>query len=178
MLVLLRLAPKKGAEELSTPSAMVPAYQKENKSRRHKKPGRKAGHPGSHRPVPDHVDRTEERRAECCPDCGGKLKRRNVTRERYVEDIPQDIKPEVVKNVIYRDWCPKCRKVVSGRVPDALPGSSVGLRILILTAFWHYMVGNTLSRILTTTSSLFSFKLKQGGLHHRWNRLADYLRPW
>ena len=64
------------AADPSTPSAQKPVFAKDNKSdrRRSKKPGRKKGHKGSRRQQPK-IDRTVEHQADCCPDCGGALKR-------------------------------------------------------------------------------------------------------
>ena len=73
----------------SCPSGQKPVFVKPNKNdKRNKKPGRKKGHPGSRRKQPTRIDRTEEHRASCCPDCGGKLKKCSGTRERIIEDIP------------------------------------------------------------------------------------------
>ena len=59
----------------STPSATVPAFQKEPGKKRKKKPGAKPGHKGSRRPPPV-VNRHETHRLENCPDCGTKLNKR------------------------------------------------------------------------------------------------------
>ena len=54
----------------STPSGMQPPYQKPAvPARGKKKPGRKNGHPGSHRAAPTHIDLFAEHRAEVCPQC-------------------------------------------------------------------------------------------------------------
>ena len=43
-------------ETPATPSGMKPAYKKPNAPKRKKKPGRKAGHAGSRRPLPKEID--------------------------------------------------------------------------------------------------------------------------
>ena len=97
----------------ATPSGMKPTYLKPNISRRRKKPGRKAGHPGSRREPPARIDQRETHRAEVCPDCGGPLNRCSETRARYTEDIPE-VQPVVTGPsfgrcpTIHRDWCPQC----------------------------------------------------------------------
>jgi hypothetical protein len=114
----------------STPSGMVPTYEKPTvKPRGKKRPGAKPGHAGSRRQKPPRIDRRAEHRAKSCPDCGGPLNRCAETRVRYVEDIP-DIQPEVTEHTIHRDWCPKCHKKVEPPVTDALPGSQLGNRVL------------------------------------------------
>ena len=88
----------------STPSGMIPTYQKPTiKPRGKKRPGAKHGHPGSRRETPQRIDWRAKHRADNCPDCGGRLKRCEETRVRYIEDIP-DIQPEVTEHTIHRDW--------------------------------------------------------------------------
>src|SRR5690606_38403000 len=125
--------------------------------------GRKKGHSGARREVPDRIDREEEHRAECCPDCGGPLNECAETRERYTEDIPE-VEPVVTKHTIHRDWCPNCKKKVEPPVTDALPGSQIGNRVLVLSAWLHFALGNTLSQITEVFNFHLQFKLSPGGL--------------
>jgi len=173
-----RLA-KTSHETPSTPSGMKPLYQKPQASARgKKKPGRKAGHPGSRREPPACIDWREEHRAEVCPDCGGPLNRCQETRTRYVEDIPGDIQPEVTEHTIHRDWCPRCKKKVEPVVNSALPGATIGNRVLVLSAWLHYCLGNTLSQIVEVFNFHLWFQLSPGGLVDMWRRLAQILQSW
>lgn len=147
----------------ATPSGMVPPYEKPAKSRRRKKPGRQAGHPGVRRAAPERIDRREDHRLEACLDCGGRLSRGGSTRTRYVEDIPH-IEPEVVEHTIHRDWCSRRRKTVEPKVPDALPGAALGHRVLVLSAWLHYALGNTLSQIVDVFNFHLPMKITPGGL--------------
>lgn len=162
----------------SAPSASVPAYQKEPGKQRKKKPGAKNGHKGSRRPPPEKITRREEHRATCCPDCGGKLRKRAETRKRYTEDIPDNITPEVTEHTIHRDYCPHCRKTVEPVVPDAMPNATIGNRTVVLAAFLHYFVGATISQIVEIFNTQFYFKLTPGGLVHLWHKLALTLLLW
>src|SRR5208337_1501331 len=128
----------------ATPSAMKPVYQKPATPRRRKKPGRKVGHEGARRPPPEVVHEHKVHRAACCPHCQGSLKRCDERRVRYTEDIPENIQPVVTEHTIHRDWCPHCKKSVEPRVPDALPGSQIGNRVVALAAWLHYGQGQTL----------------------------------
>jgi len=161
----------------STPSATVPAYQKEPGKKRKKKPGAKPGHKGSRRPPPI-VNRHETHRLENCPDCGTKLNKRKQTRPRIIEDIPKDITPEVTEHTIHRDYCPKCKKIVEPIVPDAMPNASIGNRTVVLTAFLHYFIGITISKIIEVFNTQFQFPLTPGGLVDIWHRLALVLMLW
>lgn len=161
----------------STPSGMKPPYQKPPVKTRKKRPGGKPGHSGSRRRTPERIDWQVEHRADRCPDCGGKLKRCQETRTRYTEDIPQ-VEPEVTEHTIHRDWCPKCRKRVEPTVPDALPGSTLGNRVLVLSAWLHYGLGNTLSQIVEVFNFHLQMKLTSGGLVQMWYRLQAILYAW
>ena len=161
----------------STPSAMVPVYKKPNKSKRRKKPGAKKGHRGSRRPPPERIDRKVEHQADHCPDCGGGLNRCEETRTRYTEDIPE-IQPEVTEHTIRRDWCSRCRQKVEPPIPDALPGSTLGLRVLVLSAWLHYALGNTLSQIVEVFNFHLQLKISSGGLVQMWYRLQEILFVW
>jgi transposase len=146
----------------ATPSGMKPIHQKPNTLWRRKKPGRKAGHEGSRRPPPEVAHEHKQHRAACCPHCQGPLKRCAQTRTRYTEDIPEDIQPVVTEHVIHRDWCPRCRKSVEPRVPDALPGSQIGNRVLALAAWLHYGSGRKRSQ---GTVPVFAAERAQGDRH-------------
>lgn len=164
----------------STPSGMVAPFQKPAvaHSKRKKKPGAKPGHAGARRLAPERIDRTVEHRASNCPDCGGPLTQCQETRERFIEDIPENLKPQVTQHVIHRDWCGRCRKQVEPKVPDALPGSSLGNRVLVLSAFLHFCLGNTLGQIVDVFNFHLLLKLTPGGLVQMWHRLAELLFAW
>ena len=163
----------------STPSGSVPPYQKPTTpKRRGKGPGRKPGHAGSCRSGPAKIDQTKTHRLKSCPDCGGRLKRCNQTRTRCTEDIPQNINPVVTEHVIHRDWCPQCAKHVEPKVSDAMPGSQIGNRVLVLTAWLHYGLGTTISQIVETFNYHLQMKVTPGGLVQMWHRLAELLYAW
>ncbi len=163
----------------STPSGMQPVYGKpQTPVRGKKKPGRKMGHPGSRRVPPERIDRRETHRTKVCPDCGGPLDRRAETRTRYTEDIPEGIRPEITEHTIHRDWCPRCKKKVEPVVAAALPGATLGNRVLVLSAWLHYVLGNTLSQIVEVFDFHLLFQVTPGGLLHMWRRLAEILLPW
>jgi hypothetical protein len=164
----------------SAPSGSQPPHQKPttSKGRRKKTPGRKKGHSGSRRAPPQHVDHHEEHRAESCPTCGGPLNRCQETCTRYTEDIPAGIQPEVTQHTIHRDWCPNCRKKVKPVVTAALPKCTLGNRALVLTAWLHYALGNTLSQIVEVFNFHLQLKVTPGGLLQMWYRLQGVLFPW
>lgn len=179
-----RIAEQKSAEPAhshdtpATPSGSKPPYSKPSTSPRgKKKPGRKPGHPGTRRKVPARIDRRVDHRAQACPDCGGPLNRCSETRTRYIEDIPE-IEPEATEHTIHRDWCPHCRKKVEPPVPDGLPGAALGNRVLVLSAWLHYALGNTLSQIVEVFNFHLQLPLTPSGLVQMWYRLQAILYGW
>ena len=168
------------AEDPSPPSSQKPVFTKPNRNdkKRNKKPGRKKGHKGSRRQSPQKIDRTVEHIADCCPDCGGELKRRSSKRKRIIEDIPETASVETVEHVIHRDFCPACDKIVEPVVAEALPKSSIGNGIVILSAWLHYALGNTISQILSVFNFHLQFQISAGGLVQMWHRLSDIFLAW
>jgi transposase len=162
----------------STPSGMVPLYEKPTVSKRSKTPGAKPGHPGTCRTPPPEITHHEEHPPLThCPDCGSPLLPPSERRFRLIEDIPET-QPEVTEHSIPRHWCPRCRKLVEPPVPDALPGATFGHRLVALTAWLHYGLGTTLSQILAVLQHHLHFRLSEGGLVDAWQRVAHLLRPW
>jgi transposase len=162
----------------ATPSGMMPLHQKPNTPKRRKKPGRKPGHEGARRPLPEEIHEHKEHRAPCCPHCQGRLTRCGQTRTRYTEDIPENIEPVVTEHVIHRDWCPRCKKSVEPRVPEALPGSQIGNGVVALSSWLHYGLGQTLDHIVEVFNCHLHFQLTPGGLVQQWYRLQTILYPW
>ena len=122
----------------TTPSGMIPVYEKASAQGSRKRPGAKPGHPGARRRVPERIDRRVTHRLACCPRCGGRLRRTGRTRTRWTEDIPDHPTSLVTEHTIHRDWCPCCRQQVEPKVPDALPGATLGHRTLVFSAWLHY----------------------------------------
>lgn len=169
----------------STPSGMIPPFEKDAASKggkkRKKKRGAKRGHPGSCRSKPLRIDRQEEHRLDQCPDCGGPLQQCNgeaSVRSRIIEDIPEDIQPEVTEHIIHRDYCPTCRRHVEPPIDAALPKATIGNRLLCLTAYWHYALGMTITQILETLNYHLHFQISQGGLIQKWSQARKILQVW
>lgn len=162
----------------SAPSGQTPPYVKPTKKTRAKPKGGKPGHPGHRRPTPTRIDKQEDHTLSECPECHGSVRPCNSSRTRIIEDIPTDITPVVTEHTIRRYWCPHCRKTVEPVVPDALPGSTIGLRVAVLSAWLHYLLGTTLAQIIDVFNFHLQFKLSSGGLIQMWKRLRELLLAW
>jgi len=177
----MRMGQTQQAGGANQPSATIPPFQKENTAgsspKKKRKRGGQPGHKGTRRPKPK-PDRTRPHRCDNCPDCGGKLRRTKEKRERLTEDIPENLKSVVTKEVIHRDYCPKCQKRVEPKLPDVLPGCELGNRVLVFSALLHYLQGLTISQIVDTFNYHLRMKVTPGGLVQMWHRLADLLFAW
>ncbi len=167
-----------GQPSPSTPSGMVPIYTKPNKSKRHKKPGARKGHPGTRRLKPVKIDERETHRLKSCPHCSGKLQRCQRSRTRTIEDIPEVIEPVVTEHTIHRDYCPHCKKHVEPVVPDAMPKATLGHQVVALTSWFHYGLGLTIDQVVDILGYHLQTKLTPGGLVDAWRRLAEVLNAW
>jgi transposase len=167
-----------GGVSPTTPSGMIAPYLKpppEVKSK--KSPGRKIGHPGSARLRPEKVDDFKEHTLRCCPECHGPVGNPIKTYNRYTEDIPPIEAPEVTEHTVHGYWCSTCKKVVFPAVTEALPNSVIGLRLVVFTAWLHYLVGVSVNNIVKLLSVVCHFKISAGGLTQAWKNLASLLEP-
>ena len=162
----------------SAPSGQTPPYAKPTAKGLAKPKGARTGHPGQRRPTPTRIDRREEHTLAGCPRCHGPVTPCRGSRTRVIEDIPADITPVVTEHTIHRLWCPHCRATVEPTVPDALPGSTIGLRVVVLSAWLHYLLGTTLAQIVDVFNFHLQFKLSPGGLILMWRRLREVLLAW
>ena len=171
-----RTQPTDNVVSLSTPSAMHPVYSKPPARKRHRKPGRKNGHPGVRRAVPVHIDQTVVHKLIECPDCHNPLGTPCGQHTRIVEDIPP-VHPTTTEHVSYEYYCSPCGKKVSAPGTEALPKATIGLRLTLLSAFLHYALGMTTRNICTWLRAFCQFPVTPGGLVLQWQRLAEILKP-
>ena len=162
----------------TTPSGMIPVYLKPAKSKRKKRPGRKKGHAGLSRIQPEEVDHFKEHILNRCPNCQTPVKDSIKEYKRYTEDIPPIEKPEVTEHTVYGYWCPKCKKIVFAPVTEALPNAMIGLRLVVFTAWLHYLVGVSINNIVKILSVVCRFRISAGGLTQAWKNLSILLEPF
>jgi len=161
----------------TTPSGMTPTYLKPRPHRRPRRPGRKRGHEGVSRIRPESIDHFKDHSLERCPDCQTPLKEPIKEYKRYTEDIPSIEKPEVTEHTVHGYWCPRCKKTVFAPVTDALPNAMIGLRLVVFSAWLHYLVGVSVNNIVRILSVVCRFNVSAGGLTQAWKNLARILEP-
>lgn len=161
----------------ATPSGMIPTYLKPTHKRRNKPLGRGKGHRGAGRQRPTRIDQYQEHTLEHCPHCQKPLKESVDVYRRYIEDLPP-VQPVVTEHTVHRYWCPHCKKIVAPTVPEALPNARMGLRLVVFTAWLHYLVGVSVSNLVKMVSVFSSFQVSPGGLTQAWKNLASLLEPF
>ena len=144
-----------------------------------KRPGRRAGHPGSCRPRPSIIDRhLVSPRLRSCPDCGGQLESVRPI-EQFIEDIPPS-RPEVTRLVTWSGQCRKCGRV-STRHPlqvslaSGSAGVHLGPRALGLALDLVYRQGLTRRRACQVLKGMTGLSLTPGGLSQAADRMGSRL---
>lgn len=160
----------------TTPSGMKPVYLKEPGKKRRKKPGRKKGHGGVARTRPQHVTHYKDHTISTCPYCNNDLGESVTRYKRYIEDIPP-VTVQVTEHTVHGYWCSQCRKLVYGKVTDALPNAMLGLRLVVFTCWLHYLVGMSVNNCVKLLHVFAHFNVTSGGLTQAWKHLATILEP-
>jgi transposase len=177
-LTLAREAPESDANVAAVP--FKPAVK-----RRRKRPGRKEGHAGALRPMPDHIDAhqpvalpKDSDGRESCPKCNACLLEVE-DRQRIVEDIiPAKV---VVKCYHTRSgWCPVCRKQVESRALEQPPAANIPHGQLGLNALATAMVLRIAHRlpfrqVTAVFANLPELSVSPGAIAQQVQRIAKWL---
>src|SRR5687767_14605463 len=130
--------------------------------------GRKKGHKGSHRPIPDRVDQEIDVPLENCPVCGGSVEdKRKIV--QYIEDIPPVV-PKIIKLVTEEGCCPQCSKCVRSTHPlqvslaEGAAGVQMGPNVLGIATELNKKHGLTMRKTCAVLKQLFNFQVSPGGL--------------
>lgn len=148
-----------------------------------KKPGRKIGHPATHRPVPDKVDRVEEAPLpSMCFKCGGQLLETEV-QIQYQIDIPRPIPVTVTQFNIHVGHCELCGQRVQGRHAEqtsAATGAAavqIGPNALGLAAELKHEMGLPYGKTAKVLSTATDLNVQRSTLARASQRLARQCRP-
>ena len=171
----LRAGARQAAPFRKPPEKKVPPEKK-------KRPGRKPGHPGSCREVPDHIDETVEVRLEGpCPICGSELPHAHQVIQ-IIEEIPPT-RPRVVKVITYYVECKVCHHVIRSSHPlqtslaEGAAKVQVGPRALALAAQLNKGHGLTMRKTCGVLKDLTGLSLTPGGLSQALDRVAKRVGP-
>lgn len=150
--------------------------KKKNKSGK-KKPGRKKGHEGSVRPIPDKIDRDVERPKEECSDCHSTLTPTGRTEEVIIENvIPARV--EVERNILFEYLCEGCGQIHWSELPPEygdkpLPGTSkLGPEVLSMALDLRYDMGLSFHKIAKYFKEHVDLKITASGVYQLIERAA------
>ncbi len=148
-----------------------------------KKPGRQVGHPASHRPRPENVDRVEESRLpEVCATCGGSLLE-DALQVQYQIDIPRPIPVTVTQFNIHVGQCATCGQRAQGRhaeqTSDALGAAAVqiGPNALGWAAELKHALGWPYGKTAKVLSTATDLQIQRSTLARASQRLAAKCQP-
>jgi transposase len=155
----------------------IPESKRKGKTQR-KKPGRKKGHPGAYRSIPDQIDETIEAPLCACPCCGGGLSG-VAPIEQFIEELPE-IRPRVTRLVTYAGHCARCGDVHSThplQVSTACGAAAVQLGPRAQGAAMELLHTHHLTRRKTCAvlKQMFGLRLSPGGLTQMAHRMAGKL---
>ena len=168
-------------EEQNRPPAAPFRRRSEDKSASPKRPGRPAGHPGAHRPVPPQADATiTVPLAPDCPRCGHALQDSQPL-EQWIEELPP-VRPHVTHLTTWSAHCPQCQCEVRSSHPAQVSlaggaaGVQLGARALAVACYLKHQAGLPLSKTTDVLQHLGGLRVSPGGLAQAFQRAARRLR--
>lgn len=140
-----------------------------------KPPGRKPGHEGTTRAVPERVDEERALKLVACPDCQTKLGAAAEVRERYVWDLLPP-KVQVLRYRISRYRCPMCRRLVEKKPDDVLPGHHLSLRAMSAVVYLREGLRLPVNRVQRFLADA-GLELSTGTIEQVCTEVAEQLQP-
>lgn len=138
-------------------------------------PGRPAGHEGSSRTAPEHVDREQVVQPPCrCPDCGGPIVPLEL--EAGLQRV-EDIVPGRVEVTGYRripGHCERCGKRCYGPLPNGLgENPKIGTRAQAAIVLGKNEMNLSLGRTAQMMSVHYGMTISRAGIQQILHRAAD-----
>ena len=143
------------------------------------RPGRKPGHPGANRQVPDRIDEQVEVPLCGCPGCGGAVDKVRAV-EQYITEIPE-VRPVTTKVTTYVGRCAKCGEVRSTHplqtsTAEGAAKVQLGPRVLAWGAELNKRLGLSMRKTCSLFEKLLGLTLTPGGLSQALDRVAQRCR--
>jgi len=144
-----------------------------------RKRGGQKGHKGAGRKKPEHIDDVIRVFLSHCPDCSTVAARSNTTENHIVEDIPpfEECHSKVVRYETEVQWCPKCKKIIKGKASGVIPGSRLGINILLYVLFQKYISRCSWEIIEKNLQLFYGVKVSRGSLVAMMHRVRKWLGP-
>ena len=138
-----------------------------------KKRGGLFGHIGWFRKKPKVPDRVEEIRLNRCPCCGsGDLSECEKTLDHTQEDIILP-KVEITLYRKHRYYCKNCKKVVSPKGIDEIPGSRIGPKAKAFAAFLKFGIKISKRDVSTLFRKAFNLKISSSSIDGFMDQLKE-----
>ena len=135
--------------------------------------GAKPRHKGHGRASPIHFDREVPLTLDVCPDCNTSLKGKTVSmRKRFVTTIKIINPAEVIKYLLHRKWCSKCKKLVEPEVPGVLPNARFGLNVMLMVMYLHLALRVPGAKICEYFRTIHDVHMSEGEIPHILTQLA------
>ncbi len=152
------------------------AREKSKRKKFWKKPGRKPGHVGARRPIPDQIDHTKVSLLQVCPFCNGDPGQPYDFARYYVEElIPARPDVTLFKEGLYRTAC--CgREARAPRHPERLFDSTVSLgpQALLHAVYMRMGLGLSFRKMTDAFARLCGMKVTPGGFAQALQRCGRY----
>lgn len=128
--------------------------------------GGQKGHVGVGRKTPEGINRWVRVFVLRCSDCGRFVSRTDSTDTHTVTDIPhwREVTPVTTQYETERQWCSHCKKEVHGTAAHVIPGSRLGINLVISVLTWKYRSRNTLTQIVEHLSTYYGITITEGAL--------------
>lgn len=141
-----------------------------------RKRGGQIGHTGYGRNLPVRVDKKLHIFANACPTCKGNLNRSKTTVSHTVEDIPavNNQQTIVTRYEVEQQWCGHCKKEIVVRPEGVIPGSRLGVNLLVQVLLWKYVCRIPLNIIVTLLETTYAVHVSEGTLVNQLARASQY----
>ena len=150
-----------------------------------KRPGRKAGQGRfvqRAKPSLKEVNETKVAELPCCPECGGKLRKRRK-HEQFEIDLPK-VDPVITRFLTYSGYCHHCGKRVRSWHPDQISRATgaagtviVGPRAKALATDLKHRLGVSYGKVSEALNDSFGLQVCRSGWCRADQKLARTARP-
>lgn len=161
-------------EEASSSSSSLFLPQSKGKKR-----GGQTGHIGHGRRTPLDIHFFKRAFLGECSECHSPLNRSSSVSTHTVEDIPDldQVKPIVTQYQIERQWCSTCKKEVTVTPPEVIPGSRLGINLIVWIMTLKYGARVPLDTIVLLLSIQYGISISKGGIINILHRARNWLGP-
>jgi transposase len=141
-----------------------------------RKRGGQIGHKGYGRKHPLRIDTSLRIFAIYCPTCNERLHRSKTTVHHTVEDIPavQQQQTIITRYEIEKQWCRTCKKEITIQPAGVIPGSRIGLNLIMQVLIWKYLCRIPLNIIVMLLETTYDVHVSTGTLVLFFKQTSQY----